>query len=185
MSEGLDRAAILELFEELSKRLDAKGTRADLFLVGGGAMAVAYDARRATRDLDAAFAPTDVVRTVVAEIAADRGLDEDWLNDAVKGFLPGADPDSVLFFESASLRVDVASPTYLLAMKLISARPGADVEDIRTLYKICGFTTVEEGLQVVTRAFPTSRILPKTEYLLGEIVEDMKARTMSEEPDRA
>ena len=30
MSEGLDRAAILELFEELSKRLDAKDARADL-----------------------------------------------------------------------------------------------------------------------------------------------------------
>ena len=60
-------------------------------------------------------------------------------------------------------------------MKLLSARPGADVEDIRTLYKICGFTTVEEGLQVVTRAFPASRILPKTEYLLGEIVDDLNA----------
>ena len=84
MSEGLGRAAILELFEELSSRLAAKGARADLFLVGGGAMAVAYDSRRATRDLDAVFAPNDVVRTAVAEIATDRGLDEDWLNDAVK-----------------------------------------------------------------------------------------------------
>jgi hypothetical protein len=58
-------------------------------------------------------------------------------------------------------------------MKLISACPGADVEDIRTLYRICGLTTVAEGLEVVTRAFPGSRVLPKTPYLLAEIVEDL------------
>lgn len=184
MTESLDRAAILELFEELSRRLSLRGATADLFVVGGGAIALAYDARRATRDLDAMFAPTDIVRSVVADIAEDRGLAEDWLNDAVKGFLPGEDPDARIFFESDSLRVDVASPRYLLAMKLMSARPGADIDDIRTLYRICGFTTVEEGLDVVTRAFPNSRMLPKTEYLLGEIVEDMKTRAASEEPDR-
>ena len=55
------------------------------------------------------------------------------------------------------------------------------MDDIRTLYRLCGFTTVEQGLQVVTRAFPSSRILPKTEYLLGEIVDDLNARA-GEEP---
>lgn len=99
----------------------------------------------------------------------------------MKGFLPGQDPDARVFFESGSLRVDVASPRYLLAMKLMSARPGADVQDIRTLYRLCGFTTVDEGLEVVARAFPSTRILPKTEYLLGEIVEDLNARP-GEEP---
>ena len=182
MSESLDAAAVLELFGELSRRLARRGARADVFLVGGAAMAVAYDARRATRDLDAAFAPTDTVRAVVADIAQDRELPQDWLNDAVKGFLPGHDPDARLFFESESLRVDVASPRYLLAMKLMSARPGADVEDIRTLYRLCGFTTVDEGLQVVSRAFPSSRIPPKSEYLLGEIVEDLNARSGEEPP---
>ena len=144
-------------------------------------MAVAYDARRATRDLDAAFAPTDTVRDLVAKIAEDRHLAEDWLNDAVKGFLPGDDPEAQVFYESDSLRVDIASPRYLLAMKLMSARPGADVDDIRTLYRLCGFTTIEEGLAVVTRAYPSSRILPKTEYLLGEIVEDLNSHSRNEE----
>ena len=42
-------------------RID-RGARAELFLVGGAALAVAYDATRATRDLDAVFIPTDVIR---------------------------------------------------------------------------------------------------------------------------
>jgi hypothetical protein len=181
MSQGLDRAAILALFEALSAELAERGAQADVFLVGGAAIAVAYDSRRATRDLDAAFAPSDVVRAAAQRVAADAGLPPDWLNDAVKGFLPGEDPAAAVFFESDSLRVDVASPAYLLAMKLMSARPGVDFEDIKLLYRICGFTTVQEGLELVERAFPASRILPKTQYLLGELVDQLNSETTNRE----
>ena len=80
------------------------------------------DATRATRDLNAVFIPTDVVRQAAAAVAQHRGLTEDWLNDAVKGFLPGPDPDAQRSYSSDSLIVDVASPRYLLAMKLFAAR---------------------------------------------------------------
>ncbi len=102
------------------------GARAELFPVGGAALAVAYDATRATRDLDAVFIPTDVVRRSAAAVAENRGLAQDWLNDAVKGFLPGPDPDAQRFYSSDSLIVDVASPRYLLAMKLFAARAEID-----------------------------------------------------------
>ena len=50
---------------------------------------MAYDATRATRDPDAVFIPTDIIRQAATAVAEHRGLTEDWLNDAVKGFLPG------------------------------------------------------------------------------------------------
>ena len=53
--------------------------------------------------------PTDVVRQAAAVAERER-LAEDWLNDAVKGFLPGPDPDAQRFYSSDSLIVDVASP---------------------------------------------------------------------------
>lgn len=62
MSIGLGREDIRALLDDLSAELRARGTRAELFLVGGAAMAVAYDSTRATRDLDAVFVPSDVVR---------------------------------------------------------------------------------------------------------------------------
>jgi hypothetical protein len=40
------------------------------------------------------FIPSDVVRQAASAVAAREGLAEDWLNDAVKGFLPGPDPDA-------------------------------------------------------------------------------------------
>jgi Nucleotidyltransferase of unknown function (DUF6036) len=77
------------LLDDLSQELAARGARAELFLVGGAALAVAYDATRATRDLDAVFVPSDVVRQAAIAVAGREGLADDWLNDAVKGFLPG------------------------------------------------------------------------------------------------
>ena len=128
MSTGLGREDIRALLDDLSAELAARGARAELLLVGGAALAVAYDATRAARDLDAMFIPTDVVRQAAA--AEHRELAEDWLNDVVKGFLPGPDPDAQRFSSSDSLIVDVASPRHLLAMKLFAARAEIDADDI-------------------------------------------------------
>ena len=149
MSTGLGREDIRALLDDLSRELAAHGARAELFLVGGAALAVAYDATRATRDLDAVFVPSDVVRQAAVVVAERKGLAKDWLNDAVKGFLPGPDPDAQRFYSSDSLIVDVASPRYLLAMKLFAARAEIDADDIILLYRQLGFTTVDEGLDLV------------------------------------
>ncbi len=112
MSTGLGREEIRALLDDLSAELAARGARAELFLVGGAALAVAYDATRATRDLDAGFIPTGIVRQAATAVAEHRGLTEDWLNDAVKGFLPGPGPDAQRFYSSDSLIVDVTSPRW-------------------------------------------------------------------------
>lgn len=123
MTDPFDRDKIVTLLLDLSDELEQRGARADLFVVGGAAMTLAYDLHRTTRDLDAVFVPTNVVRHAAKTVGEKHGLDPDWLNDAVKGFLPGDDSNAVTYFESGSLRVDVASPQYMLAMKLLAARP--------------------------------------------------------------
>lgn len=170
MTGILGRDDVARLFADLSSELERRDVQADVFLVGGAAMAVAYDARRLTRDLDAVFHPSGVVREAAAAIATAHGLRPDWLNDAVKGFLPGPDPDAARFFETEHLRVDVASPRYLLAMKILAGRAGADVADIALLYRLCGFSTVAEGLDLVAAAYPAHAISPRIQYILEEIV---------------
>ena len=166
---SLGRVEILALLYELAEELAAQSASAALFVVGGAAMSLAFDARRSTADIDAAFQPSDDVRQAAATIALRHELAADWLNDGAKGFMPGADPGATLLFERPSLRVELASAEYLLAMKIRAARVELDVDDIRTLYKILGFTTVDEGLTVAERFYGAAGMLatlhPRSRYV--------------------
>lgn len=57
----LGRADLERAFGALGDRLARRGVVADLFIVGGAAMALAYDANRVTRDVDATFVPHGIV----------------------------------------------------------------------------------------------------------------------------
>ena len=165
----VDRAGVLFAFHALDEELGRSGTRADVFLVGGAAIAVAYDARRATADVDAVFVPTSEVRSAAQRIAERLGLDEDWLNDGVKALVPGPDPDRREVFEGQYLQVAAASPRFLLAMKLLASRVERDQDDIRILYRLCGFTTAEEGLRLVESTYPGYLLAPRTRFMLEEM----------------
>ncbi len=165
----LSRDDILGLLNELADLLEAQGFHGDLFVVGGAAMALAYSARRVTRDLDGIFEPKRVIYHAAEEIADRHGLPPDWLNDSVKGFLPGGDPDATVLFDRPGLSVRVASPGYLFAMKLLAARVERDEDDIRTLYRLCGFRSVDDALEHVERLYPHRSIPPRAQYLLQEL----------------
>ena len=49
MSELLDRETILELLRQLGQRLSDRGIHAELYVVGGTAMVLAYNRNRLTR----------------------------------------------------------------------------------------------------------------------------------------
>jgi hypothetical protein len=53
----LDRELIWEAFRRLGDRLARRSLVADVYAFAGAAMAHAYDARRATWDIDAVFEP--------------------------------------------------------------------------------------------------------------------------------
>jgi hypothetical protein len=79
----MQRNEIVELLTELGGRLAARGIEGEMYVVGGAAVALAFDARRSTRDIDAVFEPKTEIYTAAAEMAEERGLPEGWLNDAV------------------------------------------------------------------------------------------------------
>lgn len=131
-------------------------------------MAVAYDSRRATRDVNAVFAPKEEVYRAAREVAQEFGLPESWLNDAVKEFLAGPDVEATPVLELPGLRVLAASPRHLLAMKCLAARR-EDEEDIRFLVNLLGIQSAEEALATVLALYPEWRIPPRARFLLEEI----------------
>jgi Nucleotidyltransferase of unknown function (DUF6036) len=165
----LDRDGILGALRALDEELGHTGVRGEIFVVGGAAMALAYDIRRSTVDVDAVFAPSAEVRDAAARVAERLGFEPDWLNDAAKAFMPGDDPARIAVYEGTNLSVAAASPRFMLTMKLLAARVERDTDDIKALYRLCGFTTVDEGLQLVGHAYPEAVIPVRTRLLLEEL----------------
>jgi len=166
----LDRPALLGLLERLAAELTVEGVQAEMFIVGGAAMALAYNTRRSTRDIDAVFEPKAIIYDIAARMAADQQAEPGWLNDAVKGFLPGADPAATVLFERPGLAVRIASPRYLLVMKVMAARVERDEDDIVRLAELSGLRTAAAVLDLVERSYPGVPVPPRAQYFLEELL---------------
>ena len=164
----LARADIRRLFELLNDELRRAGVVGEVFLVGGAVMCLAYDARPSTQDVDAYFRPAEQVREAALRAAAKAGIDGNWLNDAVKGFM-SARGEFASYLQLDHLHVMVAQPEYLLAMKSLAMRIGAqyhDEEDVRYLLRHLDVRSYEQALGIVTKFYPIERFPQKTLYAL-------------------
>jgi hypothetical protein len=143
----LDRERLYELLVELGRRLHAQGLQADMYVVGGAAVALTLDTRRTTRDVDAAFRPPVEVAEVALAMARDEGLPPGWLSSAAMAFAPSeSDPDAVAL-DVTGLSVAVASPRHLLAMKLAAGRQ-RDLADLVVLFERLGISTPDQALAI-------------------------------------
>ena len=168
----LTQADIRRLFELLNEELRGADAAGELFLVGGAVMCLAYAARPSTQDVDALFRPPRDVRAAAARVAIRAGLNPDWLNDGVKGYL-SAQGEFAPFIELDHLRVMVAQPEYLLAMKCLAMRIGAefhDEDDIRYLLRHLDIRSYEKAIAVITKYYPKERFPQKTLYALAELL---------------
>jgi len=166
----LGRARIRSLLKELGQRCAAQGFEVEMFVVGGGAIALAYGDDRSTRDIDADFEPKMGVYGIAKVMATDFGLPQDWINDGVKGLLPDR-PDSgqQFIWASRGIRLVVHSPEYLFAMKAVSARIGADDDDLRLLGQRIGVTTAEEAFGIMERFYRSERVSAKSNFFVQVI----------------
>lgn len=177
MEHGLSKDEIRTLFDEVSTRAAKRGIRIEMFLVGGAAMALAYNTTRSTRDIDAIFEPKMLAYQIAAEVAAEReDLPEDWLNDAVKAFpMPDGtiDPAATVYYQDIGLVIRVASPRYLFAMKTWSARE-SDEDDLRILWPLCHFATSSQALDYVEAAYPVGSLRPRSQYIVEQIANEFQ-----------
>ncbi len=169
---ALAQEDIKRLFELLNEELRQSGTRGELYLVGGAVMCLAYNARQSTADVDALFQPAAEVRKAAARAAAKANLPAEWLNDGVKGYL-SREADFAPFLELDHLRIMVARPEYLLAMKCLAMRIGAefhDEEDVRFLLRVLDIRSYDRAVAVIAKYYPLERFPQKTMYALEELL---------------
>ena len=178
-----DRQSLEAVLAELGRRAWRDQRRIEISIYGGGAMALLFDHRRITQDLDAVFEKDRAwMRQQIAEIAEQNAWHVDWLNDAVKGYLSRKDVDNKQLAgmypspERPGLRVLCPTPEYLFAMKAIALRSpseagpeGAqDLEDLRQLHQQIDLETLEEALDLVSAFYPHRQIPPRTALGSGD-----------------
>jgi Nucleotidyltransferase of unknown function (DUF6036) len=164
----VDRSEIVAALTTLGEVLDRRGVRGEMYVVGGAAIALAYDTRRSTRDIDAVFEPKVAVYEAAAEVSERLELPPGWLNDAVKGFLAGDDPRAAPVLDVPGLRCLVASPRMLLALKVLAHRVGEDEGDVRLLAGELGLASASEVLAVAEEVFG-DRLDPAARFFVEEL----------------
>jgi hypothetical protein len=171
----LTKEKIIELLEKLNQALSEKGVIGELGLVGGAVMCLVYNARVATKDVDAIFEPAKIIRELARVIAENEKIPTDWLNDAAKGFInPGFSKEEVLIL--SSLRVWAPEPRYMLAMKCISARwDSNDKDDVIFLVKLLKLTKPKEVFDIIEGYYPKQQIPAKTSFFIEELMEEINA----------
>jgi hypothetical protein len=163
------RAELERAFMALGERLVRRGVIADVFVVGGAAMALAYDATRATRDVDSLFVPHGIVLEEARHVAEDLGLPPWWLNKQASVYVSGKnDPDKRRVFDHPGLRVTAASPRHIFAMKALAART-RDIDDLRVLAEIIGVESAGAAAQICAEFYPDEIVPPRSAAILPEL----------------
>ena len=136
-------------------------------------MALVYDARPNTDDVDAVFKPIRYIRRAAGRIAERHRLPKGWLNHAVKMFL--VPHEQRILFDMSNLKVYVPPAEYLLAMKMLSARADMrDRNDIKILIAKLGLTNEDSVLEIVRHYYPRKEVKPATLILIKEIFEPLQ-----------
>ena len=144
-------------------------------------MVLAFKARLSTKDVEAIFQPTQLIRDLAAEIGREHFWPVDWLNDGVKGYLSARhETTEGNLPQFPHLRLTMPVPEYLLAMKCMAGRIGgtageqSDVKDIVFLIRHLGLRSAKEVLDLVGEYYPANRTPVKTQYLVEGLFDEGK-----------
>ena len=146
------------------------GAKGEVCLYGGAVMCLVYDARPSTKDVDAIYRPTQQIREAIKRVSNTFGIKDDWLNDAVKGFVV-RHPQKI-FLDLSHLKVYVPEPDYLLAMKTLEASvEGTDKQDIKCLINLLEIESADQVFSILEKYYPRQRIKPATQFFVEELFE--------------
>jgi len=159
--QDLTKAAIEDAFREMGEILVRSGKLAEIAVYGGAAILLQFSVTFRTSDVDAQVESGDhgALMDAARVVAQRRGWLRSWLSEAVTMYLgePGGTSLHACYPSETrvGLRVYVARPDYLLAMKLRAMRIGRrDEQDAALLARACGITTRAGLLSLLAKYFP-------------------------------
>ncbi|GAB6271527.1 MAG TPA: hypothetical protein DHO02_02860 [Syntrophaceae bacterium] len=164
----MTKQQIKKYLKMLNDQLAGMGIKGEICLYGGAMMCIVFNARPATKDIDAVFKPEQKIHLAALRIAKENQLPPDWLNDGVKAYLSKKHHKDKILFNWPNLAVYHADAEYLLAMKAISARHKQDIDDIKFLLQELRLKDAASVLEIIQKYYPKNMIKPATKLLIEE-----------------
>ena len=90
MAITLGKEQITRCFDALNQKLAEHGQYGEILVCGGASMALLFDDTTVTKDIDAVILSTEMKNDIsryAAQIGEEQSLDEDWFNEAAKGYI--------------------------------------------------------------------------------------------------
>lgn len=119
--------------------------------------------------------PHGVVLDEAHQVAAELGLPWYWLNDQASVYVSRTeDRQAVRVFDHPGVRVSAASAEHLLAMKALAGRRFADHDDLATLIRILGLSSVAQVAEICARVFPEEPLSDRARLLVEDVLDELR-----------
>ena len=129
MSVEFTKENLDSIFKDLGKefrRLNGTKMRAEIVLIGGGAVLANYKFREMTTDIDAIIRSSSVMKEAILFISDKYNLPHNWLNEGFKKTESYSEKleEVSIYYKTFSniMEIRAVSAEYLIAMKLMSGR---------------------------------------------------------------
>jgi len=186
--KDINLQTVTKAFDLMGRYLRDRNTIGEIAVYGGSAILLQFPWRQSTEDVDATFGePEAQVKDAAAFAAIELRLPEAWLNNSVGGFTPEAEKDEFFLLfgdypkgEKSGLRVYLAKPQYLLAMKLKAlvrdSFDDKDFSDVVGLAVEAGIETAAQLSELFASFFPEEKLDPVAAARIPEAIEAIRAR---------
>ncbi len=191
----LDIDKIKRAFSIMGEFLRDNKTVGEIVVYGGTAILLQFDWRISTDDVDAIVVSDGnhgLVRQAADRAAAELGLERSWLSEAVSQYTSRAFNNSSVSLVgmypeqgTPGLRVVVAKPEYLLAMKLSALQRRTsgerDFEDAKRLAIELGLASVDDLEHVFRAYFPGDELPDRAKLRLPELESAIRRETVTKQ----
>jgi hypothetical protein len=179
-TQQLSRGDVEAAFREMGEILLRHRKTAEIAVYGGAAIMLQFEVAFRTADVDATVESGDhgVLMQAAREVAERRGWHRSWFSEAVANYVGSAGGTALHeTYPSETrpgLRVYVAKPDYLLAMKLRAMRVGRrDESDAAMLARACGITSKEAMIGLLQTYFPKEPADARRIAIVGQFAETL------------
>jgi hypothetical protein len=180
--QSLSRAEVEAAFGQMGEILARNRKTVEIAVFGGAAIMLQFEVTFRTADVDAIVKSGDhgAVMQAAKEVGERRGWLRSWFSEAVANYV-GTAGGTVQYASypndaRCGLRVYVAKPDYLLAMKLRAMRTGSrDESDAIMLARACGITTSADMIALLKTYFPKEPPDARRLAIVGQFAETLDA----------